>query len=33
VLNTHRARLDQLAEVMPVWMSPEAGVIKGIIEC
>lgn len=32
-LNTHRARLDQFPQIMPVWMSPATGVIKGIIEC
>lgn len=31
--NTHRARLEQLPEVLPGWMSPEAGVIKGLVEC
>jgi 2-desacetyl-2-hydroxyethyl bacteriochlorophyllide A dehydrogenase len=32
-LNTHRTRLDQLAEVLPTWMLPQTGVIKGIVEC
>jgi 2-desacetyl-2-hydroxyethyl bacteriochlorophyllide A dehydrogenase len=32
-LNTHRARLDQLVEVLPTWMLPQTGVIKGIVEC
>jgi 2-desacetyl-2-hydroxyethyl bacteriochlorophyllide A dehydrogenase len=32
-LNTHRTRLDTLAEVLPTWMLPETGVIKGIVEC
>lgn len=32
-LNTHRARLGQLAEVLPTWMNSAAGVVKGIIEC
>ena len=32
-LNTHRTRLDQLADVLPGWMQPQAGVIKGIVEC
>lgn len=32
-LNTHRTRLDQLAEVLPTWMQPQTGVIKGIVEC
>lgn len=32
-LNTHRAKLTQFAETLPVWMSPSAGVIKAIVEC
>jgi 2-desacetyl-2-hydroxyethyl bacteriochlorophyllide A dehydrogenase len=32
-LNTHRTRLDQLADVLPQWMLPQTGVIKGIVEC
>jgi 2-desacetyl-2-hydroxyethyl bacteriochlorophyllide A dehydrogenase len=32
-LNTHRARLDELADVLPTWMLPQTGVIKGIVEC
>jgi 2-desacetyl-2-hydroxyethyl bacteriochlorophyllide A dehydrogenase len=32
-LNTHRTRLDTVAEVLPIWMLPETGVIKGIVEC
>jgi len=32
-LNTHRTRLDQLVDVLPSWMSPATGVIKGIVEC
>jgi threonine dehydrogenase-like Zn-dependent dehydrogenase len=32
-LNTHRTRLDQLATVLPTWMLPQTGVIKGIVEC
>lgn len=32
-LNTHRAKLTELAGVLPIWMSPAAGVIKAIIEC
>jgi 2-desacetyl-2-hydroxyethyl bacteriochlorophyllide A dehydrogenase len=32
-LNTHRARLDQLVDVLPTWMQPQTGVIKGIVEC
>jgi hypothetical protein len=30
---THRTRLEQLVEVMPGWMEPAAGVVKGIVEC
>jgi 2-desacetyl-2-hydroxyethyl bacteriochlorophyllide A dehydrogenase len=32
-LNTHRAKLGQLADVLPTWMNSATGVIKGIIEC
>lgn len=32
-LNSHRTRLADLSTVMPQWMTPEAGVIKGIVEC
>jgi 2-desacetyl-2-hydroxyethyl bacteriochlorophyllide A dehydrogenase len=32
-LNTHRAKLAQLADVLPTWMNSATGVIKGIIEC
>ena len=31
-LNTHRVSLAQLPQVLPEWMSPAAGVIKGIVE-
>jgi 2-desacetyl-2-hydroxyethyl bacteriochlorophyllide A dehydrogenase len=31
-LNTHRARLSQAPELFPVWIRPETGVIKAIIE-
>jgi 2-desacetyl-2-hydroxyethyl bacteriochlorophyllide A dehydrogenase len=32
-LNTHRARLGDFAAILPEWMTPSAGVIKGIVEC
>lgn len=32
-LNTHRVALARLPEVMPSWMTPSAGIIKGIVEC
>jgi 2-desacetyl-2-hydroxyethyl bacteriochlorophyllide A dehydrogenase len=32
-LNTHRARLDELVSVLPIWMLPQTGVIKAIAEC
>jgi len=32
-LNTHRVTLDRLPEIMPTWMAPSAGVIKGIVDC
>jgi 2-desacetyl-2-hydroxyethyl bacteriochlorophyllide A dehydrogenase len=32
-LNTHRARLADFAAILPEWMTPAAGVIKGIVEC
>jgi hypothetical protein len=32
-LNTHAATLAQLAEVLPGWMEPQAGVIKAIVSC
>jgi 2-desacetyl-2-hydroxyethyl bacteriochlorophyllide A dehydrogenase len=31
-LNTHRASLDDAPAMFPVWMKPESGVIKAIIE-
>lgn len=31
-LNTHRSTLEDLPERLPEWMSPEAGVIKAIVE-
>lgn len=32
-LNTHRAKLSEIATVLPSWMQPEAGVLKAIVEC
>jgi 2-desacetyl-2-hydroxyethyl bacteriochlorophyllide A dehydrogenase len=32
LLNTHRATIDEFADVLPKWMDPAAGVIKAIIE-
>jgi 2-desacetyl-2-hydroxyethyl bacteriochlorophyllide A dehydrogenase len=32
-LNTHRATLGQLADVLPTWMNSATGVIKAIVEC
>jgi 2-desacetyl-2-hydroxyethyl bacteriochlorophyllide A dehydrogenase len=32
-LNTHKARLQDLPEIMPLWMKPSTGVIKAIVEC
>jgi len=32
-LNTHRTRLSEVAQVLPTWMEPASGVIKGIVEC
>jgi threonine dehydrogenase-like Zn-dependent dehydrogenase len=32
-LNTHRVPLSRLPEIMPTWMVPSAGIIKGIVEC
>ncbi|MFL6617453.1 MAG: zinc-binding alcohol dehydrogenase family protein [Povalibacter sp.] len=32
-LATHRTELGSLARVLPTWMTPEAGVIKGLVEC
>ena len=31
-LNTHRATLDEVIAIFPLWMKPETGVIKAIIE-
>jgi 2-desacetyl-2-hydroxyethyl bacteriochlorophyllide A dehydrogenase len=31
-LTTHRARLEQVVEVFPDWLKPEAGVIKAMVE-
>jgi 2-desacetyl-2-hydroxyethyl bacteriochlorophyllide A dehydrogenase len=33
VLSTHRAPLLDLPAMMPVWMKPESGVMKAIIDC
>lgn len=30
-LNTHRVTLSRLPEVLPTWMTPSAGIIKGIV--
>ena len=32
-LASHRARLEQLPEVMPLWMQPDTGVVKALVEC
>lgn len=32
-LNTHRVTLSRLPEILPSWMIPSAGIIKGIVEC
>jgi len=32
-LNTHRAPLVDLPAMMPVWMTPESGVLKAIVDC
>jgi 2-desacetyl-2-hydroxyethyl bacteriochlorophyllide A dehydrogenase len=32
-LNTHRVALSRLPEILPAWMIPSAGIIKGIVEC
>jgi 2-desacetyl-2-hydroxyethyl bacteriochlorophyllide A dehydrogenase len=32
-LNTHRTTLPEVPAVLPQWMEPEAGVLKGIVEC
>jgi 2-desacetyl-2-hydroxyethyl bacteriochlorophyllide A dehydrogenase len=31
-LNTHRAPLEEVPELLPQWMSPEAGVVKALVE-
>jgi threonine dehydrogenase-like Zn-dependent dehydrogenase len=31
-LNTHRAQLEELPDRFPAWMSPEAGVVKALVE-
>jgi threonine dehydrogenase-like Zn-dependent dehydrogenase len=31
-LNTHRAPLEAVPEAFPRWMSPEAGVVKALVE-
>ena len=31
-LNTHRAPLEQVPEILPQWMTPEAGVVKALVE-
>jgi len=32
-LNTHRTTLPEVPTVLPLWMEPEAGVLKAIVEC
>jgi 2-desacetyl-2-hydroxyethyl bacteriochlorophyllide A dehydrogenase len=32
-LNTHVATLNELPDILPIWMSPDAGVIKAIVRC
>jgi threonine dehydrogenase-like Zn-dependent dehydrogenase len=32
-LASHRASLEQLPEVMPLWMQPATGVVKALVEC
>jgi 2-desacetyl-2-hydroxyethyl bacteriochlorophyllide A dehydrogenase len=32
-LNTHRTTLAEVPAVLPLWMEPEAGVLKAIVEC
>ncbi|OYW80953.1 MAG: dehydrogenase [Asticcacaulis sp. 32-58-5] len=32
-LNTHRAKLSELPDILPQWIEPSAGVIKALIEC
>ena len=31
-LNTHRAPLEKVPEVLPRWMGPETGVVKALVE-
>jgi 2-desacetyl-2-hydroxyethyl bacteriochlorophyllide A dehydrogenase len=31
-LNTHRASLEELPDLFPEWMAPEAGVVKALVE-
>ncbi|HZM83240.1 MAG TPA: zinc-binding dehydrogenase, partial [Candidatus Limnocylindrales bacterium] len=31
-LNTHRAKLEEIPARLPQWMSPEAGVVKALVE-
>ncbi len=31
-LNTHRAPLEKVPELLPQWMSPDAGVVKALVE-
>jgi 2-desacetyl-2-hydroxyethyl bacteriochlorophyllide A dehydrogenase len=33
LLNTHRAKLTDLPDVMPAWIDPQARVIKALVEC
>ena len=32
-LNTHRAPLAEVPAMMPLWMKPETGVLKAIVDC
>lgn len=32
-LNTHRANLAEVPDMMPLWMNPAAGVMKAIVDC
>ena len=32
-LNTHRAPLAEVPAMMPLWMNPETGVLKAIVDC
>jgi threonine dehydrogenase-like Zn-dependent dehydrogenase len=32
-LNTHVATLAEVAQALPGWMEPQAGVIKAIVSC